>query len=304
MTDEEKRVDKEIQSHLKKVYGFSDEQLLKEVESAEKSVNDLDFSGVEDRIYKRIMERRAEKEKRTESVKNASVGEPIVPIELVDPERPADPVESITPARPDEENTSKENSPEKKAVRFRKKTFFLVAAVAAVLAMMLGSTVIGEKNYFLRRVGDGVNYMVAIDNDQNKTDISSIEDAYKDIDEKLGIQVLALGYLPQNMQFEEIVITNNKALIVFEYNDNKIHFVQEYKDKRTSIGPQSDRVEKSNEIYNEWIKQFIYISENILDENQIEYSVEITIGKSQYKIMGIMEKIEFENIVKNLYFFQ
>lgn len=296
MTDEEKSVDEEIQSHLKKVYGFSEDQLLKEVEEAEKSVNDLNFSGAEDRIYKRMMERRAGREKKEET------GKKYEPDELFETVMPDGPVVSIVADKPDAENTDKEKSPVRKAVRFKKKTFLLVAAVAAVLALMVGSTAIGEKNFFLRRVGDGMNYKVAIDNDKNKIVASNIEEAYKDIDEKLGIRVLTLGYVPQKLHYDELVITSNKALIVFDYNGNKIHFVQEYKDKQASIGPQSDRIDGSNEIYNEWIDQKINISENILDGDQIEYSVEITIETSQYKIMGIMEKPEFENVVKNLLF--
>lgn len=301
MTDEEKRVDKEIQSHLKKVYGFSDEQLLKEVESAEKSVNDLDFSGAEDRIYKRIMERRAEKEKRTESVKNASVDEPIVPIELVDPERPANPVESITPARPDEENTSKENSPEKKAVRFRKKTFFLVAAVAAVLAMMLGSTAIGEKNYFFRVVGDGVNHVVAIDNDKNKLDTSQVEKAYTEITNTLNIPILKFLYFPKEMQYSQLIFEENTAILVFDFEGNSIYYILKQKDLGSSVGIKSD-IQNEYSVYNDWISQDITIRENTLSDGNAEYEAQIYIENTIYCITGKMEKEEFDKIIKNLHF--
>lgn len=295
MTDEEKRVDEEIQSHLKKVYGFSEDQLLKEVEAAEKSVNDLDFSGAEDRIYERMLERRAEKEKKEEKVRKSE------PDELFETVMPDGPVVSIVADKSDAENTDKEKSPVRKAVRFKKKTFLLVAAVAAVLALMVGSTAIGEKNYFFRRVGDGVNHAVAIDNDKNKVDASKIEEAYKDIDEKLDIQVLRLGYIPKELYFEELVVTNKKALIIFDYNGNKIYFIQECRDKETSIGPQSDRKKGNNEVYNDWIKQTVSINENLLDEGCVEYSVEIYTEKSQYRLMGVMEKEEFKKVIKYLF---
>lgn len=295
MTDEEKSVDEEIQSHLKKVYGFSEDQLLKEVEEAEKSVNDLNFSGAEDRIYKRMMERRAGREKKEET------GKKYEPDELFETVMPDGPVVSIVADKPDAENTDKEKSPVRKAVRFKKKTFLLVAAVAAVLALMVGSTAIGEKNYFFRRVGDGVSHNQAIDNDNNKLDSSKLEEAYKEISEKLNIQVLRLGYIPKELYFEELVITNKKALIIFDYNGNKIHFIQERRDKETSISPQSDRRKINNEVYNEWIKQIISISENLLDEGCIENSVEIFTEKNQYRIMGVMEREEFEKIIKYLF---
>lgn len=279
MTDEEKRVDEEIQSHLKKVYGFSEDQLLKEVEAAEKSVNDLDFSGAEDRIYERMLERRAEKEKREETV------------------------EECMADKPEAEDIDKEKPPARKVVRFRKKTILLVAAVAAILALMVGSTAIGEKNYFFRRVGDGVKHNSAIDNDSNKLDSSKLEEAYKEISEKLNIKVIKLGYIPSEMYFDELIMGDNKALIVFDYNGSKVNIVQEYSDIEISIDPQSDRKECKDTVENRLIKQIIPVCENTLENNQMEYSIEIRIRKAQYRIKGVMEKEEFKNIIRFLFFY-
>lgn len=288
MTDEEKSVDEEIQSHLKKVYGFSEDQLLKEVEEAEKSVNDLNFSGAEDRIYKRMMERRAEKEKKEENGKKSELDEQAV---------------SIAADRPDAENTDKEKSPVRKAVRFKKKTFLLVAAVAATLALMLGSTAIGEKNFFLRPVGDDIIYKVAVDNDKNKLDSSKLEVAYDKIETELNIKALKLGYIPEKLIFKDIVITNGKAVIIFEYYGNKIHLVQEYKNRESSIDTETDRKEKlSDTVENDWLGQDITVYQQKLKEGQVEYCVEIYNQEAQYRFMGIFDQDEFIKIVEYLKF--
>lgn len=296
MTDEEKSVDEEIQSHLKKVYGFSEDQLLKEVEEAEKSVNDLDFSGAEDRIYKRMMERRAEKEKKEET------GKKYEPDELFETVMPDGPVVSIVADKPDAEDTDKEKSPVRKAVRFKKKTFLLVAAVAAVLALMVGSTAIGEKNFFLRAVGDDVNSVVVVDNDANKCDVSKIENAYAEVSNTLDIiPILKFLYFPREMQFEQLIFEENKAILVFEYNGNSIYYILKHKDSGSSIGIKSD-VQMEYSVYNDWISQDIAIRENALNGGKTEYEAQVYIENTIYCITGIMEKEEFDKMIENLCF--
>ena len=259
MTDKEKRDDAEIQDHLKKVYGFSEEQLLKELESAEKSVSDSDFPGAEERIFQKLMERKAEEEKK--EIKE----------------------------------------PEKKVVRFKKKNIFLAAAVASILALALGSTAIGEKNYFLRRVGDDINYHVAVDNSNNKISPSKIEEAYSQIQQELGIDVLILNYIPSEMIYDDLAIADGKALISFEYNGNKIYLVQEKKDSDVSIDMESDRKEEiEDKVYNSWLKQELIIYQNKLENGEIEYYTEIFENKAQYRFMGIMKIEEFKKIVEFL----
>ena len=51
MADLEKREDQKIRECLQQAYGYSDEQLLKKMEEAEKSLEDTDFPGAEERIF-------------------------------------------------------------------------------------------------------------------------------------------------------------------------------------------------------------------------------------------------------------
>ena len=114
MTEVEKRENEALKKCLKEAYGYSDEQLRKEMEEAEQSLNDSDFPGAEERIYQKIMEREAAEKKAA----NTGAGT---------------------------------NAPDrKKAVRLGKKRVFLVAILAAAFVGLLGLTAVGEKSYFFR----------------------------------------------------------------------------------------------------------------------------------------------------------
>ncbi len=110
MAEIERREDAALKKCLKEAYGYSDEQLLKEMEEAEQSLSDSDFPGAEERIYQKIKEREAAEKKAANS--NASEG--------------------------------------KKVVRFGRKKIFLVAILAAAFVGLLGLTAVGEKSYFFR----------------------------------------------------------------------------------------------------------------------------------------------------------
>lgn len=110
MTEVEKQENEALKKCLKGAYGYSDQQLLKEMEEAEQSLNDSDFPGAEERIYKKIMEREAAEKKA------ADMGVP----------------------------------DGKKVVRLGKRKVFLVAILAAAFVGLLGLTAVGEKSYFFR----------------------------------------------------------------------------------------------------------------------------------------------------------
>ena len=59
MTEQEKREEQKLKDCLQEALGYSDEDLLMEMEEAENALRDMDFAGAEDRIYKRIMEETA-----------------------------------------------------------------------------------------------------------------------------------------------------------------------------------------------------------------------------------------------------
>ncbi len=59
--EESELKDQELEELLRAPFGFTDEQLERELEESEKNVNDVDFSGAEDRMFRKLMERKAAK---------------------------------------------------------------------------------------------------------------------------------------------------------------------------------------------------------------------------------------------------
>lgn len=101
MADTEKNEDQKISRCLQEAFGYTDEQLLKQLDQANETLKDVTFDGAEDRIMKKIMARKAELEKQT------SAPEP-------ETERNITLVKAKTEERKD-----------KKIVRFGKKNYFL-----------------------------------------------------------------------------------------------------------------------------------------------------------------------------------
>lgn len=143
MADTEKNEDQKISRCLQEAFGYTDEQLLKQLDQANETLKDVTFDGAEDRIMKKIMARKAELEKQT------SAPEP-------ETERNITLVKAETEDRKD-----------KKIVRFGKKKVLATVALVAVIAGMLGGTAVGKKNYFLRYSKE-LDPIAVVDNDKNK----------------------------------------------------------------------------------------------------------------------------------------
>lgn len=271
MTDRESRQDQAFKECLQEAYGCSDEQLLMEMERAEASLDSSDFAGAEDRIFQKIMDKKAAEEKA-----------------LVTPEPAAEPE-----SKPE---------PEKKVTRFRKKKVFLAVALVAVFMGALGFTAIGGKNYFFRDVKK-YGEVVSFNNDVRKSDASNLEEAYEEIEEELGVKALKLGYLPEGMRYDNLSIQENSAVIEFDCNGNSIFFMQRLRDKETDFGIGSDRTIDDNLTYNKWLNKDIAYGKNLTTDGGTEYGTEFAIDNVVYYFFGIVEEEEFIELIKNLNFF-
>lgn len=67
MADTENREDQKISECLREAFGYSDDQLLKQLDQANETFKDVNFTGAEDRLMKRFLARKAELEKETVS---------------------------------------------------------------------------------------------------------------------------------------------------------------------------------------------------------------------------------------------
>ena len=275
MADLEKREDQKIRECLQQAYGYSDEQLLKKMEEAEKSLEDTDFPGAEERIFQKLMERKAaEEEKEERAGKPAQLPEPA----------------------PSGASVSGGAAPK----RFRKRKLAISAVLAAAFAVLLGITAIGGRSYFFRARRDELNAVI-INNNQNKKDISQLEEAYQLIETELGIPALQLDYMPSNLNFRSVIWKETSATIQFYYDDCIIILYEGEKADNMSVGIESDRNQRKT-VYNKWLDQEVAYLGNELEDGRIEYETLLTIDENIYYFSGIMPEEEFVKIIKNFLF--
>lgn len=271
MADLEKREDQKIRECLQQAYGYSDEQLLKKMEEAEKSLEDTDFPGAEERIFQKLMERKAaEEEKEERAGKPAQLPEPA----------------------PSGASISGGAAPK----RFGKRKLAISAVLAAAFAVLLGITAIGGRSYFFRARRDELNAVI-INNNQNKKDISQLEEAYQLIESELGIPALRLEYMPSNLDFRTVIWKETSVTIQFYYDDNIVILYEGEKADNMSVGIESDR-NQSKTVYNERLNQDITYLENGLKDGRTEYKALLMVDENIYYFSGIMPEEEFVKILK------
>ena len=189
----------------------------------------------------------------------------------------------------------------------RLKTLVKVAVVAAVLMAMvfgMGITARARRRYTFdvtERDISGIDIMY------NKGNIASQEDnladAYRRIHDELGIEVLKLTYIPDEMSFERLVINKGKAKLCFEFENRWIYVTQQIRLDGSSFKKVTDR-KPYKTVYNSLFKEDIPIEINLTEGNEKEFHVRITNQDTFYSIEGIMEEKEFDEIVENLYIFR
>lgn len=294
MADTENREDQKISESLREAFGYSDDQLLKQLDQANETFKDVNFTGAEDRLMKRFLARKAELEKETA----AQAPTPVPQNESANPETRE---KIIRETVPELSELEEKNKSEKKVIRFGKKKVLATAALVAVIAGMLGGTAIGRRSYFFRR-SETDQYSIHIDNDRNKQSKSKLEETYAEINKKFNIPVLKLKYCPTQMKFESVEYFKNEAQIQFIYNDKVIKLYEIEKDTATSFGYESDRLNRCK-IYNQFLNQDIEYSYSQNENGEQEFEMILPIKNAIYCFFGVMPQDEYEEILKNLYFF-
>lgn len=295
MADTENREDQKISECLREAFGYSDDQLLKQLDQANETFKDVNFTGAEDRLMKRFLARKAELEKETASQTPTLVPQNESANIQIAEELPKKTVTVISEAEEKKKN-------EKKVIRFGKKKVLATAALVPVIAGMLGGTAIGKKSYFFRRLKNS-EPAIYMDNDKNKEENSHLEEAYNKIKSDMNIPLLRLNYRPTNMSFEGYTVYNNDEVeLTFLYEENIIRLLQIQNKKSTSANMISDRQQK-NTIYNKWLKKNIEYSSNTVEDGSTEYEAVLLENGGAYYLFGNMPKLEFEKILKNIIFY-
>ena len=199
-----------------------------------------------------------------------------------------------------------------KVVYRKKKKRYAIIAVAAVFILVFGSvmTGVGSKSYWKvwwdKDVGDEKASVINVEEMETKQteDIDEVQ-VYKEIRSELGILPVRLVYKPDKMVLKNYQINHDlkKAILLYERGNEVIKYTMYMSDEDSSFGqkePDSlidEYTVRLNNSIDIQVKEYEEKKEKIK-----RYEAEFEYAGTQYEIKGVVEKEEFEKILKNLYF--
>lgn len=253
--------DNSIDEKLKTAFGYSDEQLLAEFEAAEAQWK----------------------------------ASPELQEELKAPEGELEKILAMAHERRQEQEGKKKR-------HFRLRNAWKPLLVAALLGALVMSSGIGgsaKRSYEYKMREGATSNKIIWNNDDNLVKVSKVQEAYQIIQEKLGIDVVILNYLPEQMQFYSLTLRENYAIISFVHDETKISLIE----IRNSLD-NSDAVFTDThaymEVYSALIDQDVFIRKNVLDGKTIEYTADFSINNAHYTIAGNVSEEVFIQIIENL----
>ena len=177
---------------------------------------------------------------------------------------------------------------------------FAVGVAAAVLTVGGCFVAMGTKSYFYRdgrRVSNGVVY----NNDSNVLTVRDEEEAYDKIAEELGVKTLKLGYMPEGMYFENLVIEDGYGRLQYNCKTSRVFFVQTKSDKKTSRIHASDAKE-NHKIWNSILHMDIDVYMENIETGGTGYMAQFIYNGVCYYLSGAIEQNDFDEMLKKIHF--
>ena len=199
----------------------------------------------------------------------------------------------------------------KKVVRKKKKSKLVIGALAAVLILVCGSvmTSVGSKSYWKMlwndSNGDEQNNGIDVENMESiETEDIDESAVYKEIAKVMGNYLVRLEYKPKGMLLKRYTVDGDQRRVTFfyKYENEIIRYAMYMNSKDSSLGQKA--VDK---LLDEYIvmngENEISVKEyEVKDQKEKRYIAEFEDKGIQYQLKGVMEKEEFEKILKNLFF--
>ena len=157
----------------------------------------------------------------------------------------------------------------------------------------------GTKSYFYRdgrRVSNGVVY----NNDSNALSVRDEEEAYAKIAQELGMQTLKLGYMPEEMYFQSVVIEDGYGKLQYKYKNSQVSFIQAKANSSTSMVHSSD-TNVMDEVKNQALHLNFEIYGEAINGNGMRYETYFTYKGVYYHLFGELPKKEFEEMLKKIH---
>ena len=199
----------------------------------------------------------------------------------------------------------------KKVIRKKKKSKLVIGALAAVLILVCGSvmTSVGSKSYWKTlwndSNGDEQNNGIDVENMESieTEDIDEVG-VYKEIAKVMGNYLVRLEYKPKGMVLTRYTVDGDqrRAILFYKYENEIIRYTMYMNSKDSSLGQKAvDKLLDEYVVMNG--KKDIYVKEyEVKTKKEKRYIAEFEDKGIQYQLKGVMEKDEFEKILKNLFF--
>ena len=199
----------------------------------------------------------------------------------------------------------------KKVIRKKKKSKFVIGALAAVLILVCGSvmTSVGSKSYWKTlwndSNGDEQNNGIDVENMESieTEDIDEVG-VYKEIAKVMGNYLVRMEYKPKGMILKKYTIDKEQrmAVLFYTYGDETIRYYMYMNSKDSSFGEKSvddliDKYEITTNGHNISVKEYA-----IKDSEQKRYTADFENKDIQYQIKGKLKREELDEIIKNLFF--
>lgn len=207
------------------------------------------------------------------------------------------------------------DSTKNKTISYRKKgkRKYMIIGIAAVLVIVMsaGFVGVGNKAYWKevmdKDYGEDRLKVIKVEDMDDIQSEGDKETVFNTLNKELGISVVRLRYIPQDMDFSRLEVAENMqtARVFYKYNGEVIRY---------SIYLNSNDSEKTENIEDEKIDEYIVvdIKEKLkikVKEYQVpKYNEYRRVADFEYKgiyyqLKGIMEKEEFDKILENLKFY-
>ena len=134
-------------------------------------------------------------------------------------------------------------------------------------------------------------------------DINELK-ADKEITKVMGASLVKMQYKPEDMILKKCSVDSEqrRAILFYQYGEQVIRYTMYTNSKDSSLGQKTvDNLTNVYEIENKGKK--IQVEEyEVKNTKEKRYIAEFEYKDVQYQLKGIMEKDEFEKILKNLFF--
>lgn len=200
----------------------------------------------------------------------------------------------------------------KKTVHRSRKKRRILLAVAAVLVLICGSVITGtgSKSYLqvlMERIW-GEEQTTIINVEQMETQTTEDQDdiyIFNEINKETGISPVHLGYVPEAMYLKRYEVNGERAraVLFYDYNGQTVQYSMYRNDADSSYGytEQDQLVDEYTLTAGKDVE--VEVKEySVKNQENHRFAAGFEYQDARYQLVGLMEKEEFEKIIKSLHF--